>query len=74
MVTTVLFAVTAGTDYVLQLGSYPGSASFGFGTFDIVIGGGGGGHRELAQAGGPDGASVPVALERAAEIVGKLLQ
>ena len=39
---TVSFAVTQGTDYVIQLGSYPGSASFGFGTFDIFIGGVGG--------------------------------
>ena len=40
---SVSFAVTQNTDYVIQLGSYPGSASFGFGTFDIAIGGGGGG-------------------------------
>ena len=39
---TVSLAVTQGTDYVIQLGSYPGSASFGFGTFDIFIGGVGG--------------------------------
>ena len=51
---TITFAVTMGTDYVLQLGSYPGSASFGFGTFDITIGGGGG-------AGG-DACSAPILI------------
>jgi hypothetical protein len=34
---TITFAVTQGTDYILQLGSYPGTATFGVGTFEIEI-------------------------------------
>jgi len=51
---TIIFAVTQNTDYVIQLGSYPGSASFGFGTFDITIGGGGGS--------GGDACASPIAI------------
>ena len=53
---SISFAVTQNTDYVIQLGSYPGSASFGFGTFDIVIGGGGGG------GGTGDACASPIAI------------
>ncbi len=39
-----------------------------------IIGGGGGGHRELAQAGGPEAGKVTEALERAPELIAELLQ
>ncbi|NRA97757.1 MAG: hypothetical protein HRU14_16290, partial [Planctomycetes bacterium] len=37
----IQFAVTMGTDYILQAGAYPGSSSFGSGTLDINIVSGG---------------------------------
>jgi alanyl-tRNA synthetase len=39
-----------------------------------VMGGGGGGHRGLAQAGGPDAAKVTSALDQSPELIGDLLQ
>jgi alanyl-tRNA synthetase len=39
-----------------------------------VIGGGGGGHRTLAQAGGPDAAKVSDALDQSPELISNLLQ
>ena len=39
-----------------------------------IVGGGGGGHRELAQAGGPEAGKVSEALERAPELIAELLQ
>ncbi len=39
-----------------------------------IIGGGGGGHRELAQAGGPEAGKVSEALERAPKLIAELLQ
>ena len=38
-----------------------------------LVGGGGGGKAEMAQAGGPDGSKLPDALEKATEIVSALL-
>ena len=39
-----------------------------------VMGGGGGGHRTLAQAGGPDAAKVSDALDQSPELIANLLQ
>ena len=39
-----------------------------------IVGGGGGGHRELAQAGGPEAGKVSEALKRAPELIAELLQ
>ncbi len=39
-----------------------------------IVGGGGGGKRELAQAGGPDATKVGDALEKAPELIAELLQ
>jgi alanyl-tRNA synthetase len=39
-----------------------------------VMGGGGGGHAELAQAGGPDAAKVSAALDHAPEVIADLLK
>ncbi len=39
-----------------------------------VMGGGGGGHRTLAQAGGPDAAKVTNALDQSPELIANLLQ
>ena len=39
-----------------------------------IVGGGGGGHRELAQAGGPEAGKVTEALERTPKLIAELLQ
>ncbi|NKB89782.1 MAG: alanine--tRNA ligase [Acidobacteria bacterium] len=39
-----------------------------------VMGGGGGGHKGMAQAGGPDAAKVTAALEQSPELIGDLLE
>ena len=39
-----------------------------------IVGGGGGGHRELAQAGGPEAGKVTEALERTPKLIADLLQ
>ncbi len=39
-----------------------------------IVGGGGGGHPQLAQAGGPEAGKVSEALERAPELIAELLQ
>ena len=62
----IVVGVTADLSDRIKAGDIVGSLA-------RLVGGGGGGKPEMAQAGGPDGSRLPAALEKAPEIINELL-
>ena len=62
----IVVGVTADLSGRIKAGDIVGSLA-------RLVGGGGGGKAEMAQAGGPDGSKLPAALEKATEIINELL-